>query len=80
MKRFEIKYEITVVLDVGELWPDGDGPQNPTSGDVIDLIHRNGGFSDIIKDWNLEQFGDIISQVVELTDLGAVSRSCESAR
>lgn len=50
--RFTIAFR-DVELDLDELWPDGDGPANPTTSDVAALIARCGGIAPVIDDWNL---------------------------
>lgn len=37
-----------------ELWPDGDGPENPTEGDVRQLIAESGGPSVVIEEWGVD--------------------------
>lgn len=53
MKTFGIEINIYNKLTEKELWPDGDGPENPTEEDVKKLIEKHGGIANIIKDWNL---------------------------
>lgn len=53
MKRFRITIEIDAVLDVSQLWPDGDAPENPTAADVRRLVDDCGGVK-IIRDWDLD--------------------------
>ena len=52
-KKFTINIECSVDMDLDELWPDGDAPENPTAKDVEDLIEKCGGPVDIIDEWNL---------------------------
>jgi len=54
MKRFTI--EITtgpIELDISEVWPDGDAPENPTAQDVLDLMLLD-GLPYVLKEWNLD--------------------------
>lgn len=53
-KKFRITYTIDVTLDENELWPDGDGPDNPTAEQVAALIRKEGGFPKVIDEWNLD--------------------------
>lgn len=53
-KTFILQYDIDVTLDVDELWPDGDAPDDPTVADVVALIKRCGGWRKVISDWNLD--------------------------
>lgn len=54
MKKFSFKISGYYVLTEDEVWPDGDGPENPTAEDVLDLIDKLGGAEEVIWDWNLE--------------------------
>lgn len=51
-KKFVISITVDEDLDIEQLWPDGDAPENPTAEDVLLLIEDCGGL-DIIKEWNL---------------------------
>jgi hypothetical protein len=53
-KKFRITYTIDVTLTEAEMWPDEDGPANPTAEDVARLIRKEGGFPHIIDEWNLD--------------------------
>ena len=53
-KQFEISFNIGHIFTIGELWPDGDAPENPTTQDVLDLIKKDGGPNRIISDWNFD--------------------------
>ena len=53
-KQFRIAYTIDVTLSEGDLWPDGDAPENPTAEQVAALIRKEGGFPKIIDEWNLD--------------------------
>lgn len=55
MKTFRILLEVDVVLTEGELWPDGDAPENPTVADVQELIRNEGGSAYLIRTWSLEE-------------------------
>ena len=46
-----LTYECT--LGYWELWPDDDGPDNPTLSDVAELIREYGGPALAASDWNL---------------------------
>lgn len=37
-KRFKLRYHLEVTLAEHQIWPDGDGPLNPTKDDVLDAI------------------------------------------
>ena len=53
-KKFRITYTIDVTLTEAEIWPDDDGPTNPTAEQVAALIRKEGGFPRIIESWNLD--------------------------
>ena len=55
MKKFRIVYESETLLSTDELWPDGNGPDDPTHEDVRKLILDEGGISKIMDDWNLSK-------------------------
>ena len=38
MKMFRIIYEVDLVLSEKQVWPNGDGPADPTSQDVVDVF------------------------------------------
>lgn len=58
-KAFRITYEVDVELAAADIWPDGDGPENPTTDDVIALVKDTFGYCAcrIVDDWNLDQHG-----------------------
>jgi len=67
MKKFSLEISLSVTLDASQLWPDGDGPDNPTEDDVMELIEKCGGAESIIDDWSL---GDNLDyHVIELKPL-----------
>jgi hypothetical protein len=57
-KTFRLAYTMTCDLAVKELWPNGDGPENPSVEDVEELIEDCGGWRRVIGDWNLDESGD----------------------
>lgn len=57
-KKFRITYTLDVTLDEGDIWPDGDSPENPTAEQVASLIQKEGGFPKVIRDWNLDDGSD----------------------
>jgi hypothetical protein len=44
----------SVHLEVDEIWPDGDAPENPTAEDVEVVIQQAGGLRRVLRDWDLE--------------------------
>lgn len=53
--KFLLSLEMNVDLSMEELWPDGDGPEDPTEEDVVNLIKSEGGILEILNDWNLSE-------------------------
>ena len=51
--KFRIHYNVDVVLDKKDLWPDGFVPLNPNVGDVLALIRRDGGVLSVLDKWSL---------------------------
>lgn len=52
MKRtFSVTLESDNLLDVDDVWPDGDAPENPTSEDVIKAIKEVGSVRSLVLDW-----------------------------
>lgn len=43
-------------LRIGEIWPDGDAPVNPTAQDVADKMAKDCGGSiwELMRSWNME--------------------------
>lgn len=54
MRKFVIVYEIAANVEPSQLWPDGNGPENPTSEDIKQEIGNHGGVTRAIEKWNLE--------------------------
>lgn len=53
-KRFRIVYTIDVTLDESEIWPDGDGPSDPTAADVEQAIRAaNAHLIHTMVEWSL---------------------------
>lgn len=70
MKKFSLSYTIDVMLNAEDLWPDGDGPADPTEADVLQLIAKCGGIRNVIEDWNLDPDGDGHLDVHAITSRG----------
>lgn len=41
-------------LTVGEIWPDGDAPENPTVEDVIAQVKKEGSARKIASNWGFD--------------------------
>lgn len=62
MAKFYIRVEGYVQLDAEDIWPDGDGPTNPTAADVQKVVDDTcglEGLGGLLKEWNLEDDCDI---------------------
>lgn len=55
MTVIEVSLEAHHVLDVGEVWPDGDMPDVPTARDVLALLNGESGYrlKRNLDEWNL---------------------------
>ena len=53
-ERFTIDVSGTFTLNVRQLWPDGNWPDEPKVEDVEKLIEREGGPACVIAEWNLD--------------------------
>ena len=63
MKKFQFIFECEDTLTEDAIWPDGDGPKNPTLDDVVK--HLKKGYTrnpvGLLSDWN---FGECITLTV----------------
>jgi hypothetical protein len=41
-------------LEIDQIWPDGDTPENPTPEDVAAVMRKCGGRLSVLLDWSLE--------------------------
>lgn len=53
-KTFHFSIEADVSLDVDEIWPDKNAPENPTLEDVIAVIRKDGGMRAVLEEWGLQ--------------------------
>lgn len=61
MKTFNVWLEgPTFELTEGDIWPDGDGPENPSAQDVIEEMKAYGPNFMVIRDWALDDSLKII--------------------
>lgn len=51
MKEFEIEFNGSLTLSEVDIWPDGDGPPDPTIEHVRDRLLRYGDKSTLFEDW-----------------------------
>lgn len=52
-KRFIFRCSYDIILEVGEIWPDGDTPLNPTVRDVMKVINEAPSHACVLDEWNL---------------------------
>jgi len=52
-KTWHIEVGDSADLTVGEIWPDGDAPENPTDEDVIAVLVKQGKYR-IQQDWGFD--------------------------
>jgi hypothetical protein len=52
-KTFTFEVSKTFEMSPEEIWPDGDGPEDPTLEDVFKEIEKCGGAQSAIYDWYL---------------------------
>jgi hypothetical protein len=64
-KRFELTVEGSVVLELDEIWPDGDAPENPTAADAQRVIDADGGLSRVLLDWSLEDDFELKARAID---------------
>ncbi len=51
---FDVAIEGRWTLDVTQVWPDRDAPENPTADDVIAVMREcTGSIENLIREWNL---------------------------
>lgn len=55
MKRFVLRANVEVVFTEDDLWPERDGPEEPTEHHVRAMILDCGGIVRVLRDWNLQQ-------------------------
>jgi len=58
-KSFGFSISAELSLDVEEIWPDGDWPEDPTVDDVPKVIAQCGGKMRILHDWDLDSDLDL---------------------
>ncbi len=63
---FTIEIDGAVTLELDEIWPDGDVPENPTLSDVIPRLEKEGTAANLIREWNLPVEVSVDGQKVNL--------------
>jgi hypothetical protein len=53
---FHFSVESHFDLDIDEIWPDGDAPENPTVDDVAAVCEKYAPISRWMSDWDLAPF------------------------
>ena len=55
----ELRFRITIrdeyYLTESEVWPDGDGPLDPTAFDVAEQMGAGGSVRRVLDDWNMNE-------------------------
>ena len=64
---FTVSVEAYYDLTVGEIWPNGDAPDNPTVNDVIAVMHAEGGQHSLMSTWGLDDDLVVTVDGVEVT-------------
>jgi hypothetical protein len=54
--RFRVYIDGEITLSEDEIWPDGDGPAEPTLADVKAVMEKCGSEGSVLEDWNLMQY------------------------
>lgn len=57
--RFTISVNMDVAMHADNIWPDGDGPADPTPQDVIDAIKAAGSRTQWLDSWNIDTDLDV---------------------
>ena len=53
LERFNFHISYSVELNEEEIYPDGDGPDNPTVQDVLQILRDYKNDAEIVEDWCL---------------------------
>lgn len=53
---FYVSITADYALTVDDVWPDGDAPGNPTSGNVRELLRAGGDKFRVLSDWGMDDF------------------------
>lgn len=54
VQGFNFDLQALLWLNLEQIWPDGDAPENPTAADVAKVIEQCGGLATVIREWGLE--------------------------
>jgi hypothetical protein len=72
-RKVEITVDFRSTLTIGDVWPDGDAPENPTSMDVARIVRAGiddaGSVAAWLREWNLED--DVFGVWVRVAAPGA---------
>lgn len=63
MTTIQVFIDAMFFLTVGEVWPDGDAPDEVTAEAVIEAMRRSGSVRSMLHDWNMEP--DEVNVVVD---------------
>lgn len=73
MKSFTLTFQCTVTLDESQIWPDMNGPSEPTADDVANVIDDCGGALEVLREWSLDD--DLECVVIGKTADGQIDRA-----
>lgn len=51
--QFLVTLDGSCYLDIEDIWPDGDAPENPTTEDVAAVMRGCGSKLSVLDDWSL---------------------------
>lgn len=51
---FTIHIDGDFVLDLEQIWPDGNAPDEPTAEDVVKVLESCGSLFSVLNDWCLD--------------------------
>lgn len=58
-RKFRVSFDGEIMLTSDQIWPDGDGPDEPTAIDVAALMRREGTICTLLQEWNLDDALDV---------------------
>ena len=54
-RRFRVTIRDEYFLTESEVWPDGEGPLDPTAFDVAQEMGNGGSVRRVLEDWNMNE-------------------------
>jgi|JQIA01.1.fsa_nt_gb hypothetical protein len=75
--KFEVTFELNVALDLDQIWPEGDAPEDPQVDDVFQAMFEgrdrkpyNYEVFRMLEEWNLDDDGVFEVRKIEGEDQG----------